>query len=64
MNLSPEVQEAYYDQYWNQIEKYCHNELDMFVRNYLTIKQGIIPTLKGIYPAFKAYTKNKGDIEL
>lgn len=63
MNLTPDVQETYYDQYWNKIEKCSRNELDMFVRNYLTIKQGYIPTLKGIYPAFKAYTKNKGDIE-
>ena len=63
MNLTPDVQEAYYDQYWNKIEKCSRDELDMLVRNYLTIKQGYIPTLKGIYPAFKAYTKNKGDIE-
>ena len=63
MNLTPDVQEAYYDQYWNKIEKCSRDELDMFVRNYLTIKQGYIPTLKGIYPAFKTYTKNKGDIE-
>ena len=63
MNLEPAVQESYYDKYWNKIERCSRDELDGFVRNYLTIKQGIIPTLKGIYPAFKAYTKFKGDIE-
>ena len=63
MNLAPEVQEAYYDRYWNKIEKCSRDELDAFVRNYLTIKQRYIPTLKGIYPAFKSYTKAKGDIE-
>ena len=63
MNLSPDVQEAYYDRYWNKIEKCSCNELDGFIRNYLTIKQGVIPTLKGIYPAFKSFTKTKGDIE-
>ena len=63
MNLEPAVQESYYDKYWNKIEKCSRNELDGFVRNYLTIKQGVIPTLKGIYPAFKSYTKTKGDIE-
>ena len=63
MNLTPEVQEDYYDKYWNKIEKCSRDELDMFVRNYLTIKQRTIPTLKGIYPAFKSYTKTNGDIE-
>ncbi len=63
MNLEPEVQESYYDKYWNKIEKCSRDELDGFVRNYLTIKKGVIPTLKGIYPAFKLYTKANGDIE-
>lgn len=53
MNLEPAVQESYYDKYWNKIERCSRDELDGFVRNYLTIKQGVIPTLKGIYPAFK-----------
>ena len=63
MNLEPAVQESYYDKYWNKIEKCSRDELDGFVRNYLTVKRGVIPTLKGIYPAFKAYTKSRGDIE-
>ena len=63
MNLDPVVQESYYDKYWNIIERCSRDELDGFVRNYLTIKQGVIPTLKGIYPAFKAYTKVQGNIE-
>lgn len=63
MNLTPDVQEKYYDSYWNKIEKCCKNELDSFVRNYLTLKQGSIPTLKGIYPAFKNYTRNVDNIE-
>lgn len=63
MNLEPAVQESYYDKYWNKIERCSRDELDGFVRNYLTIKQGVIPTLKGIYAAFKAYTKSHGDIE-
>lgn len=63
MNLPPVVQERYYDSYWNKIEKCCRNELDSFVRNYLTVKLGSIPTLKGIYPTFKNYTKKVNDIE-
>lgn len=63
MNLEPAVQESYYDKYWNKIEKCSRDGLDGFIRNYLTVKRGVIPTLKGIYPAFKAYTKSRGDIE-
>ena len=63
MNLETTVQERYYDSYWNKIEKCSRDALDGFVRNYLTIKQGVIPTLKGIYPSFKDYTKTKEDIE-
>jgi uncharacterized protein with ParB-like and HNH nuclease domain len=59
MNLAPDVQEKYYDSYWNKIERCCKNELDGFVRNYLTIKQGVIPNLKSIYPSFKDFTKHK-----
>lgn len=59
MNLPPDVQERYYDDYWNTIEKCTHDELDGFVRNYLTIKQGVIPNLKSIYPSFKEFTKHQ-----
>lgn len=64
MNLEPVVQESYYDKYWNKIERCSRDELDGFVRNYLTVKQGVIPTLKGIYPAFKTYTKAQDNIEV
>ena len=64
MNLTPEVQNKYYDDYWNKIEKCTKEALDGFVRNYLTIKEGVIPTLKGIYTSFKAYAKKKDDIEV
>ena len=63
MNLEPDVQEEYYDKYWNKIEKCSREELDGFVRNYLTIKKGVIPTMRNIYPAFKEYTKAHGHIE-
>ncbi len=63
MNLAPNIQEQFYDKYWNKIEKCSGNELDGFVRNYLTIKQGVIPNQKKIYFAFKEYTKRYDDIE-
>lgn len=63
MNLAPNIQEQFYDKYWNKIEKCSGNELDGFVRNYLTIKQGVIPNQGKIYFAFKEYTKRYDDIE-
>ncbi len=63
MNLPPDIQENYYDTYWNKIERHCRKELDGFVRNYLTIKTSQIPTLSGIYPAFKNYAKGINNIE-
>ena len=63
MNLVPNIQEQFYDKYWNKIEKCSGNELDSFVRNYLTIKQGIIPNQRKIYFAFKEYTKRYDGIE-
>lgn len=56
MNLAPDIQERYYDVYWNKIERHCRKELDGFVRNYLTIKMSQIPTMNGIYQAFKNYS--------
>lgn len=63
MNLLPTIQEKYYDTYWNKIERHCRKELDSFVRNYLTIKTSQIPTISGIYLAFKNYTKGINNIE-
>lgn len=63
MNLAPNIQEQFYDKYWNKIEKCSGNELDGFVRNYLTIKQGVIPNQRKIYFAFKEYTKRYDGIE-
>lgn len=68
MNLDPITQEKYYDEYWNRIERNSeqvqdNEELDNFIRNYLTIVTGLIPTLKGIYSAFKLHSKAINDTE-
>lgn len=59
MGLSPEVQEQYYDNYWNKIERCCDSELDSFVRNFLTIETGSIPNIRKVYQAFKQYANGK-----
>lgn len=63
MGLDPVTQEEYYDQYWNPIEKYCRDELDSFVRNFLTITTNYIPNIRSIYTAFKEYARKQPDIE-
>lgn len=63
MGLTETEQENYYFKYWSYIEKNCpgNNTLDNFVRDYLTLKSptGEIPTLKGIYGAFKLFAEGQ-----
>lgn len=55
MGLSLHEQEAYYTKYWNEIEKNTGYDVSSFVRDYLSIKQHMIPNLKNIYPSFKSF---------
>ena len=63
MGLDSDVQEQYYDNYWNKIEKLSDKELDSFIRNYLTVVTGVIPNIRKIYSAFKLYAKQESSIE-
>lgn len=63
MGFKPEEQERLYDSYWNKIETLSLQELDSFIRNYLTIMTGLIPNIHNIYAAFKQYAKKVDDIE-
>lgn len=63
MGFKPEEQERLYDSYWNKIETLSLQELDSFIRNYLTIMTGLIPNIHNIYAAFKQYAKKVNDIE-
>lgn len=63
MGLSEDKQEEYYTKYWRFIEKDCSgkDELDNFIRDYLTIKSptGDIPKFQDVYPAFKSFADGK-----
>lgn len=65
MRLSAQEQEDYYNKYWFCIEQYTGNEIDSFIRNYLTIKTGVITPANKVYYAFKSYTleHNVGRVE-
>lgn len=57
MGLAPSEQNAYYDAYWEKIEKCTSSDVSGFVRDYLSIKQQVTPTIHAVYPAFKAYAE-------
>jgi uncharacterized protein with ParB-like and HNH nuclease domain/predicted transport protein len=61
MGLEKQKQEDIYTNYWYPMEKsFGHSEnsalFDRFMRDYLTIKIGKIPTLRDIYSEFKNYS--------
>ena len=62
MNLEPEIQEAYYNDYWNAVELNTDYAVSEFIRFYLAAREGRTPAIKKVYPAFRAYaSKNFHD---
>lgn len=61
MNLTPEQQTKYYDEYWHVIEELTKPrnsfsyDVSDFVKDYLTVKTGKINEEKKIYAAFKTF---------
>ena len=58
MGLSPKDQNKYYDNFWAKIEKCTNKEVSGFIRDYLSVKQQITPTISNVYHAFKEYAEN------
>ncbi|MGI5831585.1 MAG: DUF262 domain-containing protein [Thermoguttaceae bacterium] len=64
MGMPSKRQEAIYEKYWDKIEKNSNGQVDLFVRDYLSIKQQVIPPLRKIYFSFKEFMEgNETDIE-
>lgn len=57
MGLKPQEQNRFYDLYWTKIERATANDVSGFVRDYLSIKQQITPTISNVYGAFKRYAE-------
>lgn len=57
MGLKPKQQDDLYDKYWTKIEECTGNDVSSFVRDYLSIKQQVTPTIRNIYQAFKKYVE-------
>ena len=57
MGLPAQNQSKYYDTYWAKIERCTGNDVSGFVRDYLSIKEQIIPSINTVYRAFKDYAE-------
>lgn len=57
MGLPAQEQTKYYDTYWAKIEKCTNNDVSGFIRDYLSIKQQVTPTISNVYKAFKDYAE-------
>lgn len=58
MGLESDIQEVYYEEYWNKIEKYTDYQVSEFIRHYLTLIQKKIPNKDRVYTTFKDYVKS------
>ena len=63
MGLPAKKQEEYYEKYWNKIEQSTNYQVDLFVRDYLSVKQQATPALNKIYRTFKTYVEER-DMEM
>ena len=59
MGLSAKQQEEYYEKYWNNIEIRTDYNVSLFVRDYLSIKQQLIPSMDRVYTTFKSFVQEK-----
>ncbi len=58
MGQPPKEQTKLYDTYWTTIERCTGNDVSGFVRDYLSVKQQITPTISNVYRTFKEYAEN------
>ena len=59
MGLPNKEQTEYYEKYWNRIEICTGYEVSLFVRDYLSVKQQVIPPMNRIYVNFKSYVEEE-----
>ncbi|RRF95357.1 MAG: DUF4268 domain-containing protein [Lachnospiraceae bacterium] len=59
MGLDPKKQDEIYDKYWTKIEECTGNDVSAFVRDYLSIKQQVTPTISNVYQSFKKYVETE-----
>ena len=57
MGLDAQMQEEYYEQYWNEIEKNTGYDVSSFARDWLAAVRRKTPAIKKVYSVFKDYVK-------
>ena len=57
MGMDPKGQDYFYDTYWTKIEKCTRNDVSGFVRDYLSIKRLVTPTINNGYQELKRYAE-------
>lgn len=57
MGLPTNLQDDYYEMYWNRIEECTKYDVTSYIRDYLSVKQQAIPSQKRIYANFKEYVE-------
>jgi uncharacterized protein with ParB-like and HNH nuclease domain len=57
MGLPSDLQESYYENFWNKIEINTKYDVSAFIRDYLSVKQQAIPSQKKIYSRFKEFVE-------
>ena len=55
MNLDQERQEAYYENYWNVVERNTDYKVSDYIRFYLAAREAKTPAIKKVYPSFRVY---------
>lgn len=58
MGLPVKEQDEYYEKYWNKIEICTKYDVSAFIRDYLSVKQQVIPSQKKVYINFKEFVGN------
>jgi uncharacterized protein with ParB-like and HNH nuclease domain len=57
MNQASKDQNRLYDTYWTTIERCTANGVSGFVRDYLSVKRQVTPTISNVYRDFKEYVE-------
>ncbi|MBT9775382.1 DUF4268 domain-containing protein [Clostridium sp. MCC353] len=60
MGLPTKEQNDFYEKYWNRIEICTDYDVSSFIRDYLSVKQQMIPSQSKVYFTFKAFVEESG----
>ena len=58
MGLPNKEQNDFYEKYWNKIEVCTSYDVSAFIRDYLSVKQQVIPSMNRVYYTFKSYVED------